>query len=54
MICTRDQREEINILLTRLAKYAPREVSDYPKAMITNGSLDPHVWKLTRKATTDE
>jgi hypothetical protein len=54
MICTKMQRDEIHILLTRLAKYAPREVAEYPKNMIVNGNLDPYVWKLTRKASTDE
>jgi hypothetical protein len=54
MICTRDQRNEINVMLTRLAKYAPQEVSNYPKNMIVDGKLDPQVWKLTRKAATDQ
>jgi hypothetical protein len=27
MVCTRDQRNEINVLLTRLAKYAKNEVA---------------------------
>jgi hypothetical protein len=54
MICTRDQRNEINILLTRLAKYAKRELSDYPENLLENGKHDPIMWKLTRRAKTDE
>jgi hypothetical protein len=54
MECTKLQREEIIILLTRLAKYAPKEVSEYPQNLKVGEKLDPHIWKLTRKAATDE
>ena len=48
------QRKEINLLLTRLHKYAPREIGEYPKCLLVNGIPDPEMWKLTRAAETDE
>jgi hypothetical protein len=48
------QRNEINILITRISKYAPREFKDYPLP-IANGQLHDHlIWSLTREAETDE
>jgi hypothetical protein len=41
-------------MITKLAKYAPRELSDYPKNLINNGVYDPEIWKITRAAETDE
>ena len=49
-----DQREEIKILLARLAKYAPRELKDMGEHWTPGEEVDPLKWQLTRKAATDE
>ena len=48
------QRKEIIFLVTRLAKYAPREFKGHPKCLYKNGIPDYAMWKLTREAETDE
>ena len=49
-----DQRNEINIMVKKVCKYAPKEFSDYPVAGQANKPLDLTTWKLTREAESDE
>jgi hypothetical protein len=41
-------------MLTRLAKYAKREMSSYPKGLLEKGYIDLDIWCLTREAQSDE
>ena len=49
-----DQRNEINILLKKVQKYAPKEFNDYPATAMVNKPFDYSIWKLTREAESDE
>jgi hypothetical protein len=48
------QREELNAMLKRLAKYAKREMSSYPQGLLKRGYIDLDIWQLTREAQSDE
>jgi hypothetical protein len=41
-------RDELNIMLKRLAKYSKLELKDYPEELRKSGKLDLDIWCLTR------
>ena len=49
-----DQRNEINIMVKKVCKYAPKEFNDYPASVMSNKPFDYSIWKLTREAESDE
>ena len=49
-----DQRNQINIMVQKVCKYAPKEFNDYPATAMINKPFDYSIWKLTREAESDE